>query len=94
MQDENDLPEATPDDPWSAKLPFALDDSGLLYSVDEVSDRKRLCIPCKMIKKVMEVAHDDFGHGGIQKLIDRLDGFCIPKISKHAKKFVQICNTC
>ena len=81
-----------PENLETAKSPFKFHNKGLLYSVDDITGKKPLCIPRRVQKKVFKIAHGYYGHEGVQKLIDRVKGFCIPKLNKQVKEFVSARN--
>ena len=46
--------------------------NGLIYYIDEVDGRERLCIPSQFEKGIFELAHARQHHGGFHRTYDRI----------------------
>jgi hypothetical protein len=79
-------------------LPYELGDDGLLYSPN-LDGTRRLCIPASVIPIVFKLAHtshthDENGHNGFEKSMQRLHGLAIHKASKHLRQYIEGCPEC
>jgi hypothetical protein len=74
-------------------LPYELGNDGLLYSVN-LDGSRRLCIPTSVVPSVFKMAHDDNGHNGFEKCMQRLHGLAIHKASRLLRKYIEGCPEC
>ena len=69
-------------------------DTGLLYMLDRPGP-DRLCVPRKLVRKVLEYGHDSHAHGGINRTYDRLrTSVYIPKMRKVVQAYIESCPSC
>lgn len=72
--------------------PFELHD-GLLYHVT-LEGTRRLCIPNDSVKAILEMAHDDQHHFGVNKMIYELRAVHLLDKTAKIRDFVAYCPTC
>lgn len=69
--------------------------SGLLYYEDQMDNRLRLCIPRKLLKEVLQLAHDSEAHYGINKTYGRLlSSFFAPSLLRKVRQYISHCPKC
>ncbi|KAJ9307466.1 hypothetical protein DTO217A2_2938 [Paecilomyces variotii] len=76
-----------------ATLPYEIED-GLLYSVDRHDGRRRLCIPRSVVPEILRLAYDQVDHPGVDRMLDRLNGLAIYKVSKLVREYIAHCPEC
>ena len=87
--------DADEDGPVTTKEAFHVDiDSKLLYHI-EANGHKRLCIPQKFHREMLQVLHDRRTHQGMHRVLNRLrTNFFIPKARKVVGDYIRTCPTC
>lgn len=67
----------------------------LLLFVRKGEDGLRVCVPAKMTKQVLQGAHDQQAHPGIENTFANLrDHFYMPQMSKIVREYVAGCPDC
>ena len=92
---ENKEEPAQLKEPEFAKvLQFRLRDD-LIYFLDLIDDRYRLCIPESMEKEVFALAHDEQFHAGLHRTNARIcSTMLIRNLRRHLRKYIDHCPTC
>ena len=68
---------------------------GLLYFVDPVDERHRLCIPESMEQEVFQMAHDQQLHGGLNRIYPRItSNFMVKNLKRRLRQYISHCPTC
>ena len=69
---------------------------GILYRIDsDGTVPPRLCVPRKLREKVLKELHDECGHQGIAKTLDRVrDRFYWPYLRDDVKRWLRKCEPC
>ncbi|KAJ5275608.1 hypothetical protein N7505_004153 [Penicillium chrysogenum] len=80
-------------DPMKARLPYSLDDEGLLYFHPSDAEPS-LCLPKSMTKKIFALVHDDQGHQGFEAAWYKLHGLTFYKGAKLLKNYITHCPVC
>ena len=75
-------------------IPFVLRD-GLIYYVDELNARERLCVPKLMEQKIFELAHDGYSHGGFHRTYERIvEAYYMRHLTRRLKRYILHCPQC
>ena len=78
----------------STYLSYRIDDK-LLYIYDTAAAKWKLCVPRKLVGKILKHLHDDLGHPGFFKTYARVAGdYSIPKLSKVIRSYIDGCHSC
>ncbi|KAH7110519.1 hypothetical protein B0J13DRAFT_462403, partial [Dactylonectria estremocensis] len=67
-------------------VPFALRD-GLLYH-QGMDGYTRLCVPHALSQEILEMAHDNRHHSGIERMTRELSNLCIHNLTRSIKKHI------
>ena len=71
------------------------EDNGLLFFIDQLDNRERLCIPTTMEKEVIALAHDNSHHCGYKRTYDRLaTSVYMRHMRKRIQQYVAHCPDC
>jgi hypothetical protein len=74
--------------------PYFLD-GDLVYYLDPVDTRRRLCIPKALEKEVFEMAHDQHYHAGFHRAYSSIvAGLYIRNLSRRLKQYITHCPKC
>ncbi len=82
------------------KLPFELDNDGLIYRTDHVAighayESRRLCIPANTIPDILELAHSSARHPGFAKCFDIISSsWYIHGLTRHLRQYLRHCPEC
>lgn len=75
-------------------LRFKLRDE-LIYYINELNERERLCISKAMRKKIFQLTHDEQSHEEFHRTYDRLiASMYIRKLSRRLQKYIRYCSEC
>ncbi|KAJ5831269.1 uncharacterized protein N7525_009522 [Penicillium rubens] len=80
-------------DPIKARLPYSLDDQGLLY-FHPLNAEPSLCLPKAMTKDIFALVHDEQGHQGFQAAWHKLRGITFYKGAKLLRDYITHCPVC
>ena len=71
-----------------------IDESELIYHVNEITNQRRLCIPVSMVKEVFKIAHDS-GHPGFNRCFQIVaSSWYIRGMSKRFRSYFYHCPQC
>lgn len=88
------LPALHEDKDLSLTPQFVLRDD-LVYHVDNVSGRIRLCIPKSMQGELFAQAHDNHFHAGFHRAYERLRGaYYVRKLARRLRRYIYYCRAC
>ena len=83
---------------WLKEFHKLVEKNGVLYRSIQGhvrSEPNQLLVPCKLRPMLLSLAHDDWGHQGINRTQDILKSRCFwPGLHKDTKKYIQDCFTC
>lgn len=79
-----------PDSASKAGINFVIQ-NGLLYH--KTADKQRLAIPSNVLQDVISTAHDAH-HFGIERTRHELQDFCIPRLTKRLRDYINHCPSC
>ncbi|CAB3232410.1 unnamed protein product [Arctia plantaginis] len=77
------------------KESFVISDNKLFRYVDENKEQFRWVVPKGARWQLCKMSHDDMGHLGLQKTLDRIKRtYWLPKMNRFVKKYVGACIDC
>ena len=69
--------------------------NGLLFNIDDIKNRERLCIPQALNKDVFEMAHNINCHTGFHRAYSKINkGLFIPRLARKLKIYLKHCPAC
>jgi hypothetical protein len=70
-------------------------DGDLVYYLDPVDMRRRLCVPKALEKEIFEMAHDEHHHAGFHRAYSRITaGLYLRNLSRRLKQYITHCPQC
>ena len=72
-------------------IPYLMDEE-LIYYIDPVDSRHRLCIPKSLEKEIFQMAHDEHHHAGFHRAYNTIvAGLFIQNLSKQLTQYIIYC---